>query len=672
MRSRHLVLVGVAGVCAVALVFWWRGGESPEREVATERDPRPFIRLSVSRNTATGTITIKDSAVVETAAEFPTGLGGHYAVLDGPTGVLTAAPFTFPTEMIEEATAGNITESRLVHLEEQDVIVFLPHASEATGARILNTLGETVAELPGSVLGALVATQPASPAVKHWNALRSMVTPVAHAATPVDGLRAAFPHILFPTDVSGLSAVHQESAEQVEVLDDYWASILNDILSEMSVRSPILFGSIGSIAVAHYIGGGATHVTLCDEGMALGIKRGSNVGNQIVINAVSFQPFMLPDNTDDMTDDMTDSVDDYDIDFERHSPQSVRKTLIHESAHAFHRLVDDTSAALVKENLPADVLDHVNTVREGLGPYPAVLSDTWQRLHGTATIASDNYKGYAGENYKCEYPDVQSAVEAGFASPYGGNTPLEDFATYMELFYDEEVPAASSEVCQQFSGLTDEIPRESVLAFAKLNFQRGLRMISEADYLECVQNADPAKNVGFTIGDKNFTSDLKAGVLRSPGASSESQAATDKGTRFAVMGKTDGLQAMIRTYSPSNEEGSSPTNPIRFFKLSQTLGWMTPYMFPDESLNMITYQPTSGGRIELTRKTRISAQASGAFILVTNDEAGLTKGYAFFVQMDDWMGRSKRHKEETISDFAKSEDEDGPVIFDLIWFRVED
>ncbi|HJO37625.1 MAG TPA: hypothetical protein QF650_03385, partial [Vicinamibacterales bacterium] len=91
-----------------------------------------------------------------------------------------------------------------------------------------------------------------------------------------------------------------------------------------------------------------------------------------------------------------------------------------------------------------------------------------------------------------------------------------------------------------------------------------------------------------------------------------------------------------------------------------------------ESLNMITYQPTSGGRIELTRKTRISAQASGAFILVTNDEAGLTKGYAFFVQMDDWMGRSKRHKEETISDFAKSEDEDGPVIFDLIWFRVED
>ena len=510
-----------------------------------------------------------------------------------------------------------------------------------------------------------------------------MVVPVAHAATPVDDLRVAFPHIFFPTDVSGLSAVHQGSVEQVEVLDDYWASTLNDILSDMSARSPILFGSIGSIAVAQYIGEGATPVTLC-EGMVLGIRRGSAVGNQIVINATSFQPFALPDNTDDMTDPST-SVEDYDIDFERPSPQSVRKTMIHESVHAFHRLVDDTSQHLVKENLPADVLDHVNTVRKELGPWADVLSDTWQRLHGTATIASDNYKGYAGANYKCEYPDVQSAVQAGFAREYGATNHFEDFATYMELFYDEEVPAASSEVCQQFSGLTDEIPRESVLAFAKINFQRGLSMISEADYLECVQNADPAKNVGFTIGNKNFTSDLKAGVLRSPGASSESQAATDRGTRFAVMGKTDGLQAMIKTYSPSktsSEEGFSSTNPIRFFRLSPTLGWMTQYMFRRpfktdvpkgfESLNMITYQPTNGGTIELTRKTRISAQASGAFILVTNNEPGLTKGYAFFVQMDDWMGRSKRHKEETISDFAKSEDPEGPVIFDLIWFRVED
>ena len=113
MRSRNLFFVGLAGVCAVALIFWWPGRESPERHVATERDPRPFIRLSVSQNAATGTITIRNSAVVETAAQLLTGQGGHYAVLDGPTGVLTAAPFTFPEAMVEEFSG---TESSSHHV----------------------------------------------------------------------------------------------------------------------------------------------------------------------------------------------------------------------------------------------------------------------------------------------------------------------------------------------------------------------------------------------------------------------------------------------------------------------------------------------------------------------------------------------------------------------------
>ncbi|MCP4950416.1 MAG: hypothetical protein GY922_01010 [Proteobacteria bacterium] len=687
MRSKNQLLVGVACACAVALVFFWPGRDGSDGHLDIERDPRPFIRLAVSRNATTGDITIKDSAIVETAAQLLTSQGGHYAVVDGPTGVITATPFAFPETMIEEFAAGDITDSRLVRLKEQDLIVFLPYAPGIEGVRILNILGETVAELPASVVGALVATQTAALSARHWDTLSSMIVPVAHAATPIDDLRAAFPHILFPTDVSGLSATHQASVEQVEVLDDYWASILSDILTEMSARSPVLLGSIASLAVVHRADYGGKPVSLCGDGMIMGRWGGSAVGNQIVINASWFQPFAIPVSSDDDEAEAFSIFDFYDeIDFERTPSQHVRKNLIHESAHAFHRLMDDdVGNDLVKENLPADVLNHVNTVREALGPYPGVLSDTWRRLHKTATIVSDNYKQYAGANYKCDYPDVQSAVKAGFARPYGGSKHPEDFATYMELFYDDEVPAASSEVCQQFSGLTDEIPRESVLAFAKINFQRGLNLISEADYLDCVQNADPAKDVGFKIGDKNFTGGLKAGVLRASGTSSASQSTVAKGTRFAVMGKADGLRAMIKTYDPSKTTDTGPvstTNPIRFFRLSPTLGWMTPYMFSRasrndaprgfEALNMITYQPTSGGKIELTRKTRISAQASGAFILVTNNEPDLKKGYAFFVQMDDWMGRSKRHKEETIGDFARSEDDDGPVIFDLIWFRVED
>ena len=335
-----------------------------------------------------------------------------------------------------------------------------------------------------------------------------------------------------------------------------------------------------------------------------------------------------------------------------------------------------------------------------LSPWTEILSETWRILHNTATIASDVYGSYADDNYALEYPNDSVAQAAGFARRYGAKDELEDFATYVELFYAPESPA----VCQQFNGLTDEIPRESVLVFAKLNFMLGLEVISETDYLQCVQNADPAKDEGFQIGNKNFTDDLKAGILKRP---EEKEGSVLQGTRFVVMGKTDGLQAMIKLYSPPllqlfgerswpTETSAEPTtafwrpaNPVRFFKMSRTLGRLTPYIFGRvakvsgrgyEGLNMITYQPTGNlSPIELTRKTRISASCasvinctSGAFIVMTSYTPTLKKECAFFVRMDDWLGRSKRHKEETIADFAKSENPEEPIIFDLIWFRVED
>ena len=708
MRSRYLVSVGVAGACAVALVFWWLGRQSPERAVATERDPRPFIRLSVSRNAATGTIAIKDSAVVNTAAQLLTGQGGHYVVLDGPTGVLTAAPFTFPTDMVEEFGDGELTASREVRLASQDVMVFLPYSSDATGLRILDIHGETVAELAESVLRTHATTQIASATVTPWRALRSMIVPVTYAAAPADDLRAAFPHIFFPTNVSGLSVTHQGSVEQVEVLNDYWATALHEALDAMAASSPILLGSIASIAIVDFADGGASVISTC-AGMIVGIRGASTVGNQIVINAKWFQPFSLPEDGN------------YELDFSRTTPQRVRQNLGHESAHAFSNLIDDESGNHEPntETLPADVLEHVNAVRQMLSPWTEILSGTWRTLHNTATIASDVYGSYAGADYKCAYPTNSVAQAAGFASSYGAKNELEDFATHVELFYTPESPA----ICQLFNGLTDEIPRESVLAFAKLNLMLGLQVISETNYLQCVQNADPAKNEGFQIGNKNFTDDLKAGILKRP---EEKDGSIFQGTRFAVMGKTDGLQAMIKLYSPplvqlfdeefpietsaglpvelafDEETGEfanifwRPANPVRFFKMSKTLGWLTPYLFGRvskvggrgyEGLNMITYQPTGNlSAIELTRKTRISADCasldaslaplvtctSGAFVVMTSYTPTLKKGYAFFVRMDDWMGRSKRNKEETISDYAESEDEEGPIVFDLIWFHVKD
>ena len=67
-------------------------------------------------------------------------------------------------------------------------------------------------------------------------------------------------------------------------------------------------------------------------------------------------------------------------------------------------------------------------------------------------------------------------------------------------------------------------------------------------------------------------------------------------------------------------------------------------------LNLLTWQPTNpNSDAELATMTRIS---TGGFVLVVNFMAGQTKGYAFFVELDDWMGRRR-------------------AVLDLVWFRLE-
>ena len=747
MRSKQTLFIGLAGLFAIAVALWWLSGEGVVRETRqplVERAPVPFVRLSVTRNTASGVVGIRHSALVETGVALLTGQGGHYVVLDGPDGVLAAAPFSFPTQIVEEFSREDSTESFEIDLVDQDVIVYVPYVSDAVGVRILDTQGVTVAQLSERELDTLAAAQDATAIVKGWDAVRSTISPVVHAASASDELRADFPHILFPTFMGQLAVGAQGRVDEIINidLDDYWAPLLHDLLTELSHRSPALLGSLASVAVVEYAPSNGFRYGLEDGGDGeIWQVQGTAYGNQIILNAHSragtqdlfddpFEQFMLggcdPSSEGDCEGMSTffpppDFIPDV---MPRHI---VRKVLAHEAVHAFNSVVDERSN-VKKESLPDDVLAHVNTVRELLSPWNFILSGTWRSLHNTARMVSSVYGEYAGPNYSTQYPTIEQAVRAGFKRRYGAKNNLEDLATYVETFYDRT--PLDHPVCQQFTELTDDIPREQVLHFAKLNFMRGLGIISETAYSECVQDADPATHEGFRIGDKNFTDDLKAGILGRPDGQEGSQIL---GTRFAVMGKTAGLQAMIKTYSPplvqftllddalggfgavpniplpTGVDGSSntpiavpgetqgsamvwrPANPIRFFKLSTTLGWMTPYILGRpgkvgargyEGLNMVTYQPTIGSGIELTRKTRISRKTvcaedhpncgAGGFIVVTNYTPGLTKGYAFFVQMEDWLGRSKRRPEESIGDFAMSTDPEGPVVFDLIWFRVED
>ena len=525
---------------------------------------------------------------------------------------------------------------REVPLSRQSAIVFLPYAPGATSARILDADGDVVASLDTATLDALAQTRsPGAPGV--LACLASAIEPPLEAATIAD-LQAQFPHIVFGASFDDLSPDHQNSVAAVVPIDTldaispYVTTALFDTLSELAARSPTLLGSIASITMVEYPNAGIfTPPTHCSGEPPAPVQRGaSTVGNQIAIN--------IQDSVNNQLEIVAAGV--------------IRKHLAHEAVHAFHKLMDN-AADVVEERLPADVVTRVNDMRDNLGHMDGVLSSTWGQLQASAQIAYSGYGGYEASNYPCAYPGDAGATEAGFKRGYGSKSVFEDVATYVEMFYDDTSSFATHAVCQQFSGLTDEVPRPQLLAFAKLNFLRGLELIAEADYEACVQNADPANKDGFTLTDQNYSVGLKAGSIHL-----ESNIAIgEEGSRWAVLDSTSTARAMLQIFA------RPPCySPVGFHRFDNTLGWLTPYegfAYRRQNgdaprsfrrRNLITWQPTNhDSKNELARKTRIS---SGGFALVVNNLPGYTKGYAFFVPMEDWLGRQTSVKE-------------------LIWFRLE-
>ena len=79
---------------------------------------------------------------------------------------------------------------------------------------------------------------------------------------------------------------------------------------------------------------------------------------------------------------------------------------------------------------------------------------------------------------------------------------------------------------------------------------------------------------------------------------------------------------------------------------------MTPYkdLQGFKRLNLLTWQPTNPvSDADLATKTRIS---SGGFVLVVNNTPAQTKGYAFFVDLEDFVGRKR-------------------AVLNRVWFRIE-
>jgi hypothetical protein len=635
-RLRIFAGAGVLALMALAGAWFLNGPDGPDGAGPAIAGPvDPYLRLALSRDASSGAVDITRSAVIESAVRPLTGMGGYYAVLDGNDGVLSASPFAFPTHEIDEYrdADGAMVMAREIELTSQSVIVFLPFEESATAVRILDASGAVVASLDTASLDVASVTAASedlarggkSRARGMLDGVLSVIETPLEAASLAD-LEAQFPHILFGSSFADLSGPHQGSVEEVIPIDaalvvaPYMADALFDALSELGERSPLLLGSIASIALVEYPDAGIFTIDAC-SGPPVEVQRGASaVGNQIVIN-------------------FRDSIggDLYIV-----GADVVRTGLAHESVHAFNRLMDNANH-VVQERLPQDVLTRVNDFRGNVGHLDGVMSGTWGQMQASAQVAYGGYGGYEDDNWKCAYASDAEAVEAGFKRPYGSKSVFEDVATYVELFYDENQPFASHGVCQQFSGLTDEVPRPQLLAFAKLNFLRGVELISEADYEACVQNADPANEDGFSLADGDYTQGLKAG-----GINQESNIINaEEGSRFVVLGSTSTARAMLQIFARPPFY-----SPVGFHRLDNTVGWLTPYQNLQglKRRDLLTWQPTNtDGNIELTRMTRIS---SGGFALIVNNSPVQAKGYAFFVPMEDWLGRQT-------------------TVLDLVWFRLE-
>jgi len=278
MPAKIRVLLGAAALAILAFAGVWflsGPGLSNPSGPADDGEVKPYLRLAVSRDAGSDTVNIAQVWVVDTPVQPLTAPGGYYAVLDGPEGALSAVPFAFAAEAVEEYQDQDVVLYDTVSLALQSVIVFLPYEPGAVGVRVLDAGGAAVTELGNEAFDSAIAGGSPSLLADAWAAVRSTVAPTVNAASLID-LQVAFPHILFPKAEGDLSFWHQYSPNStvasVVPIDDYWATALYDALSELSVKSPLLFGSLGSVAIVDYDGGGIAVTITCGGSPVQGIR----------------------------------------------------------------------------------------------------------------------------------------------------------------------------------------------------------------------------------------------------------------------------------------------------------------------------------------------------------------------------------------------------------------
>lgn len=243
-------------------------------------------------------------------------------------------------------------------------------------------------------------------------------------------------------------------------------------------------------------------------------------------------------------------------------------TIAHEATHNFNNRIDTRSSAAANASWgAAEVADAKDVVRKyALG---AGLSSTWYELHHSV------YEAEVGPVIEAPPPgskwdgwctlDSATAVQGGFATPYGALQVAEDIAEYASQVIIE---GASAPVCAQFSGQSgqDEFPEELALPYTKLVMLQSLGVLTDAQFDDCTGGIEIGRGApGIELTDQVFTTELKAGFYESGGV-----------RYFAILGQ--GVEQWQLLYEAAVPEGSSPIGAHRFGAIS---GFTIPFGLPE-------------------------------------------------------------------------------------------
>lgn len=599
------VLAGVA-------IYLLRSG--PAAPPAGDGNTSPFLRLTVEVDFDGNSVGIAEHGLVYLPRAPRPAWGPYLAVLDGPDGAQAVVPVSATRTLVQELHTPTGVERTETVLSRSATAVFLPFSKSAVSVRIFDRQGAVRATLDSQTVRQLVSTLP------RWDTMArrlvDVVLPPVQAAGPLEELAAAFPHIRFVTERSQF-ANEGTKAKSVRVRTAE-PEVAARLLQAMKFISHELAGSVATIGVADFNAADMYINQRSDGSCSMTSTRGLTIGNELVLNA-------------------------QDLDFSTCLPTTVgwerlTSTLAHEATHAFTNLSDHidqfTQGAwfLESDRLPGDVVTLARTVQDGLGGRAGAVSASFGQLQESAVSFNHRFLPYASSNGQLGAAD---SVAAGFASGYGGINVREDLAEYVQVFFNPAMSEFINPVCTQFAGLTGTIPSRSLLAFAKVNFLRAIHLISENHYGACVQNADPATAAGFDVdvtwSKTSFGNNLKVGMTN-PDAPEPS--------RFLLVGQSGQSQAMLQILA------LPPYNSVLgFHKLDSSLGWATPYL-PDKKFvhrNQFTVHPlTYSSNSDLTKRTRVS---TGGYVLITNNLPEDTKGYMFYVSMDDWMANERARLE---------------------------